>query len=56
MLDEMMSGESEARRRAERTKLGIDRDQNKTIRSWIIRVLKIKRKPKKYLQADIRIF
>ena len=48
MFDEMMNGESEARRHAERTKFEIDRAQNETIRSWILGALKMKRKLKKH--------
>ena len=36
----MMSGESEARRYVEKTKLHIDRAQNESIRYWMLGVLK----------------
>ena len=56
VLDEMMNGESEARRHVERTKLDIDRAQNENVRSRMLGALKMKRKLKKHPQADIRIF
>ena len=48
VLNEMANGESEARRYFERTRLNIDRAPNDSIRSWILRALKMKRKLKKY--------
>ena len=43
----MTNGESKARRCIERTKLDIDRALNESFRSWILGVLKMKRKLKK---------
>ena len=54
VLDEMMNGESEARRHTGRTKLDIDRAHNESIRSWMLGALKMKRKLKKYPQDGIR--
>ena len=47
VIKEMLNNESEAGRCIERTRLNIDRAPNESIRSWILRVLKMKRKIKK---------
>ena len=52
----MIIGESEARKNAERTKLNVDRLQHEIIRSWMLGLLKIKRKVKKHPKTDIRRF
>ena len=53
VFDEM-NGEIEARRHVERTNLDDDRCKNETIRSWILRALKLKWKLKKTPYANIR--
>ena len=50
VLNEMLNGESEARRNVERTRLNIDRAPNGSIRFWTLGALKMKRKLKKYPQ------
>ena len=52
----MVNGESEARSYDERTRFNIDRAPNESIRSWILKALKMKRKLKKYPQNDIMRF
>ena len=55
-LNEMLNGESEARRHVERTRLNIDRAPNEHVRSWMLEALKMKKKLKKHPQNYIRRF
>ena len=47
IINEILNGESEARRCVERIRLDIDQVQNEYIRSWMLGALKMKMKLKK---------
>ena len=56
VMNEMETGEIEARSHVERTRLDKNRPPTESIRSWMLGALKMKRKLKECTQNDIRFF